>query len=151
MFFCIWVSSTDSWQTHAPQLQWCQRVLLWKKDYSCWTFWCLRSVTSSFFDDHHSTSVLRFCTNLNLWLVVEMCYAVQLEDVYVISTDLNFFSCCEPQRCLHCDFSRLFSGIRRPEDSFLLLSNRPRDKGWGKCYSKPCCPKCPQLLGWGRW
>ena len=49
--------------------------------------------TSSFFDDHHSTSVLRFCTNLNLWLVVEMYYAVQLEDVYVLSTDLNSFSC----------------------------------------------------------
>jgi len=31
-------------RTYAPQLQWCQRFMLWKKDYSCWSFWCLRSV-----------------------------------------------------------------------------------------------------------
>ena len=50
-----------------------------------------------------------------------MCYAVQLEDVYVISTDLNFFSCCKLQRCLHCDFSRLFSGIRRQKILFFYF------------------------------
>ena len=28
-----------------------------------------------------------------------------------------------------------FEVIRRPEDSCLMFSNRPRDKGWGKVYS----------------
>ena len=34
-----------------------------------------------------------------------------------------------------------FEVIRRPEDSFLMFSNRPRDKGWGKVYSSSIVSK----------